>query len=572
LKIALLVATVTLLSNTIAVQRDFRDSWILEDLEIPFVLFVVAFTLAFFSEKRIRVMVALAVMGRCVLLLIPNLKYVWFQGAAIDMHQQYGMANYVYAEGHIATQGPIGVSFYGPAPSIHVLLAAFSIVLGTPVVDSMKYIPVLLSPLYPLLTYVILKRLRDARALRFGGESALKYGLFFSSVPLNIIEYMVTGSQFGVLIFFLASTCLVMSIAKEDRRYWLLFISVFLFWVTAHSTSSLIFTTMILGILAIQKIPYFRMKSYLRISTVLAATLICAAWLMFSAGFTFDAFVRLFSVTAPTGVAPPAEYIPSSFFELARINAFEAFKTVFVYSGAELFLLLLGLLALIVYLRKWKELDIVSRFLFVVGAFLILLLPVGIALKIGVFRILQLGSALFPILAGFFVSYLGKRVRMRARALQAVIVFSILLLATLELYACQPLIPSANILSKDLPADEPLSYVNSINSIYQRVMIRFAENHLVGTIASDIVTGNQLTGLTEFNFSTNYFLYYYPLDKDQVEKKYDYFLIHLPGKSGPFEERAEIRTTDLIAWAICNSSVIYSNGESYVLGNGFTLP
>jgi hypothetical protein len=55
------------------------------------------------------------------------LKYVWFQETAIDQHIQYGLANHVYNEGYIATQGRFGVSVYCNTPFIHLTFAIFSI-------------------------------------------------------------------------------------------------------------------------------------------------------------------------------------------------------------------------------------------------------------------------------------------------------------------------------------------------------------------------------------------------------------------------------------------------------------
>jgi hypothetical protein len=96
-------------------------------------------------------------------------------------------------------------------------------------------------------------------------------------------------------------------------------------------------------------------------------------------------------------------------------------------------------------------------------------------------------------------------------------------------------------------------------------MIRFARYHVTGKIASDRITENQIAGLTEFNFSTAHLIHYYPLDSDQPREQYDYFLIHLPGASGGFEERAEMRTADNITGSIYDSGIVYTDGESFVL-------
>jgi len=232
LKIVLLIEAAFLLFNCAALSRDYQDSWILEGLEISFAVFAITYAMTFFSEKRISLMVALAVIGRCVFLLIPNLKYVWFQGIWIDQHQQCGLANHVHNEGYIATQGPFGVSVYGSTPLMHLSFAIFSIVLNIPVVDSVKYLPVFLSPIYPLLTYVIMKNFKFLK-----GTTALKYALFVSSIPITPENYMVTGAQFGVLLAFLILTSLVTLLQKKDRRRWFIFIFFIFVLAATHSSS-----------------------------------------------------------------------------------------------------------------------------------------------------------------------------------------------------------------------------------------------------------------------------------------------------------------------------------------------
>ena len=556
LKLVLIIEIIVLLGNAVAISRDYQDSWILEGLEIPFMLFVATYALAFFSEKRISWMIALAVIGRCVFLLIPNLKYVWFQGIWIDQHVQYGLANHVYNEGYIATQGPFGVSVYGSTPLIHLTFAIFSIVLNMPVVDSVKYIPVFLSPIYPLLTYVIMKNLKFLQ-----GTTVLKYALFISSIPISSVNYIVAGAQFGVLLAFLILTSLVMLLQKNDRRHWYIFIFFIFVLAATHSSSSVLLTIFLLTITLLQKISYFRLKSYLQVPAVFAVTLICGAWLMFPGEFTYEKIVRVIFVGAPAGTTPAGGYIPSRFFELVRVDMLGAVKSFLVFNGADAFLLLLTLGGLMVVLKMRKQVSNTSKFLFLICGLMLSFIPIGFLLKVGGFRVLHLASPLFPIFSGIFILYVSKR-RVWVRA---VIFSSIILLATLQLYSCQPLIPSANILSKDLPTSEPIVYVTDVNSIYQRRMIEFARDHVGGRIACDRVTRNQITGLTEFDFSVAHLAGYYPLDKNQPERTYDCFLIHLPGASGAFGEQAEMRTRNLILEAIYNSSIVYTNGESYIL-------
>lgn len=552
----LLSAIIVLLGNTVAISRDYQDSWTLEGLEIPFVLFVATYALAFFSEKKVPSMVLLAVIGRVTFLLIPNMKYNWFLGTAIDQHVQYGLANYVYTGGYIATQGPSTVPVYGSTPLIHVTFAIFSIVLNVPVVDSLKFLPVFLSPIYPLLTYAIMKRFEFPR-----GKNALKYAVFISSVPISGQSFIVTGSQFGVLLAFLILGSLVMFFQKNDPRH--LFILIFFSFALAatHSASSLLLTSILVTIMLLQKVSYFRLKSYLKVPQLFAVTLICVAWLYFPAEHAFERISRLVFVGALAGATPATEQISPRFFSLAQIDILAAIKTFLVFYGAMFFLLFLTFASLIILLKRLKQLDGTSKFLFVMCGVTLLSVPIAFLIKLGMFRVLFFVSSLFPIFTGIFILRICKRGKWPT----AVIFSLIILLATLQLYKCQPLIPSANILEKDLPASEPIVYVTGVNSIYQRQMIEFVSNYIRGGIACDLVTREQIRGLTDFSFSVAYITGYYPLDKRQLEKRYYYFLVHLPGASGPFNEQAEMRTRDLILEAIYNSSVIYTNGESYTL-------
>jgi hypothetical protein len=105
-------------------------------------------------------------------------------------------------------------------------------------------------------------------------------------------------------------------------------------------------------------------------------------------------------------------------------------------------------------------------------------------------------------------------------------------------------------------------------------MINYAQGHInTGRIACDSITQNQVLGLTDYNFYKSHIADYYPfsilIDKNTIEQKFDYFLIHLPGKSGNLGVKPEIGTREFIIEATYNSSVLYSDGESYILGKPF---
>jgi hypothetical protein len=503
-------------------------------------------------------MIALAMIGHTVFLLIPNLKYVWFQGAAIDQNGQYSLANYVLNEGHITTQFAFAQR-YTTTPLIHLSFSIFSTILNVPVVDSMKYLPVLWSLIYPLLTYVIVRAMEFPQGVR-------KYALFFSSVPFSGEQYVVTGGLFGTLLAFLVLSTLVQIFQKGDRRYWII-CTIFVFALaTAHSVTSVILAISLILIMLLERILHFGKQSHWRASIPLGVALIAAVWLMFPASITLQEIVNTVFVSVPKGTTPHSEYISSTFFEHLRVNVLSAARSFAVTYGADAFFLVLTFVGLL-FLLKWrKKLNKAANSILILGWLTLFLMVVGYLMKLGAPRMLDFARPLFPVFAGVVVLRIGKKAWVR-KLILPVIFSAIILLATIEFYGCQPLVSSANVLYKGLPADVPMTYVNGVNSIYQRQMIEFATSHIKGIIASVQPTETQIVGLAGTNFSMANLINYYPIDKNQTEQRYDYFLINIPGKSGrPPDVPPPLQTTEIISKYIRNSSIIYTNGESYILG------
>lgn len=558
LRFVLVIEVIVFIVYAATFSRDYQDSWVLEGLEVPFMLFVVTYTVVFFSERRISWILALAVACSCIFLIIPSLKYVWFYGTAVDQSVQYSLADYVYDQGRIATSVTSEARHYTGTPLGHLSLAIFSTILGVQVVDSMKFLPILLSPIYPLLTYCIIRMLKVRKE-----ANVLKYALFVSSIPIFGASYLVTGSLFGVPLSFLALYNLVALLEKSDRRYWFLFIFFVFALAMTHSVSSMLLTMLLSITILLQKFFYSGMKRYLKIQAVFTVVSISVAWLMFQTEATLETVVHLVSIGIPSGKPPTATFIPPRFFELAQVDLLGAMKVLLVFHGADVFLLLLTLAGLIILMKMRKKANASSNFLFSFTFLVFLLLPLGLLARVGGFRLLRMVGPVFPIFCGLLLAHLSSK-----KAWLTAIIFSlIILLATLQIYRCQPLIPSANVLSKELSISEPIVYLTQINSIYQRQMIKFAREHVKGRIACDGTTRNQILGLAEYNFSIAQVIYwgYSPLEESNSELEYNFFLIHFPGVSGPFREQAEYRTRDLIVEVICNSSIMYTNGESYVL-------
>ena len=547
-----------LISNALVIIRDYQDSWILEGLEIPFVLFVTIYVAAFFFEKKISWMIILAIIGRLVFLIIPNLKYVWFQGPYIDQQWQYVLSNYICKEGYISTEKTF--SHYTTVPFTHLSFSIFSFILGISVVDSIKYLPVLTSSIYPLLTYMLVEKMEFSER-----NTILKYSLFLSSIPNAIEQYIITGRLFGILFVFLILFNIILILQKKDKRYWLLYTILIFTLATAHPVTIVILMALLLIIILIQRFSYLQQKSNLRLFIILLIASITAAWLMFQAQTSLQTILYEFFVAVPRGTTPTDEYIHPGFYEHIRANIFSALKSFSVHYGADTFFLILTLTSQLILIKNRKKLNNIMNVFFTYIWLTFLLMIIGFFLKLGILRVLHFIRILFPISSSILILHISKNKYLKT-LIYPIILF-IIILAPIELYICQPLVPSANVLYKDVPPEVPIGYLNLVNTIYQRHIIKFSEFYLSGTIVSDHNSQGQIIGLTEINFSIKNSIRYYPLDKNQRKRPYDYFLIRLPGKSGSLKENVAIVTPNQIIKNIYNSSIIYTNSQSHIIIN-----
>jgi hypothetical protein len=556
LKLLFVVATVVLLLNTVALTRDYQDSWILEGLEISFTFFVIVFTLTFFSERKESWLVIIAVAGRIVLLLIPNLKYVWYQGVYEDQGLQFNLSNFVMTTGHISPFSSTMTPEYTGSPLFHLLFTSFSLILNVPIVDAMKFVPILFAPLYPLLTYVIVKK------LGFAHGNITKYALFLSAIPTSIITYEVVGTMFGILLVLAILSLLVSVLNQSHRRYAILTIFFVFALAAAHTVSSVVLCVLLLCIILFQKVPLIGLKSAFRNSVALASISIICAWLLFSNYPALTAVVRIFVTSGGSSLS--SESIPSTFFSLVNTDIFGAITTFSVYYGCQLFLLVLVLVGLFMMLRTRNKLHDSDRLLIFLSCITVVFILVGAVIEFGPTRALAFESILFP----FFGAIAIFSIYRQKNWLAPLIFIPIIFLATIQVYACQPLITSANIVYPELPNNVPIGYANGVNSIYQRQLTTFVFSYVTsGAIASDATSYFQLLALANSNFKNNHMLKYFPPDHNLPVHGYNYFMTHIPGKAGVMDEPAQLRSPDLICQTVYNSSVVYSNGESFLLLN-----
>jgi len=568
LRFALAIQIVILLGSAVAISRDYQDSWVLEGLELPFAVFIVTYIAYFMVEKRFNSLILIALIAHATFLLIPNLKYVWFQGVAIDQHRQYRLALDTYNEGYI-NEGNI----YSETPLLALSFAVYSAISGLPVLQSMKYFPIILWFTYPIWIYIILRRLG-------ANFSLLKYALLVSSIPVKPeISYVVVGSLFGVFFVLLVLVQFMKLGENRKRNDWIVAIIFTLALVAGHSLSSIMLSTILLIVsillLILGRFSHYFTSAKPSLHGTLTIIVISVAWFSLIAQqileLSIDFFLynlnRLFNITlGHPRVITQSELIPMTFLKLDFLSRL---KVLLVFNGGDYLLMMFTLVAVLIiikksWLRKQRGLLLLSFYAITLMIFLLL----GLVLNLGFNwddRVFRLVSIVTPIFSGIFLYYI--ETKLRSKVVPMLIIGLLIVLATIQSYKYQPLIPAASSIGNQFPSDEPLVYRGLVNTAYQRYMIDHAERHLPsGTrIAADEVTGSQIVGLTSWNFSQDH-KFSYPLRKETTAP-YDYFLLHLPGISGKFEERAENRTRNVILSIIydLDHNIVYSNGESYIL-------
>ena len=563
LKLVLVIEIIVLLGNTAAISRDYQDSWILEGLEIPFAVFVVTYIAYFMVEKQFEWLIMFALIAHITFLLIPNLKYVWFQGVAIDQHLKYRLALSTYDEGYV----PPGTN-YSETPMLPLSFVVYSVMTGLPMAQIMKYFPLMLWFTYPIWVYIIVKKIS-------ANSSILKYTLLASSIPVAPeISYLVVGTLFGAFFVFLILIQCVKIAENGNRRNWIVAVIFAMVLVAGHSFSSMLLPVALLVATCLSSLSHRMLKLGLskvrsHLTSTMAIFMISLAWLSLVAQRIFASAVNFFASyfgISSTGKLPELLTIRPRFFEIDFISQIRALV---VFNGGDLLFMLftiIGVLLIIrkISLRKKSGLTFLSNY----AVALMFILLFGLVLNLGFDwgdRILRYVSTIAPIFSGVFLYHIESK--LRNRIIPLLLVGLLVVLAVVQLYQCQLLIPAASSLGNELPNDEPLVYVNSVNTVYQRSMITYAEGYLAnGTrIATDEVTGNQLFGLASWSFSENHKISY-PLKTKRLAP-HDYFLLHLPGISGKLYEKAEMRTRNVILSVIYNSSynIVYSNGESYIL-------
>lgn len=573
-KVLFFIAFIVLLITSFTLRRDYQDSWVLEGLIAPFAFFGLTFIACFLTEDRPKWLVVLACMYVLSVALVPALKYVWFQGVAIDQHAHYELAKTILQDGLVPYDRT-----YSNTPIMHIAIAIFSMITGFSIVDSFKIFPVIIWVMYPVTSYIIARKLFPDKVI------LSKYILLIASLTLPTISYVFVGGSFGFLMVFLLLLLMVSIIETHKRGYLFFFLFGSFILVAAHSFSSIIFLFFISVIFLIvmplfSHVPFKSIKSVAVITDgrhfkrlIIILLTINIAWLSLKAENLLNnlgSLIQTFVLGIAGSLTEIKQVIPSKFFDLSIVDRLQV---VVVFNGMDFLIIGLAIIGLMISMKKFDNKSSLNFIrLFFISALGLLLTQVFINFNgLEYIRIIWLMSVVCSIFAGVTLFQIDlalstPKISKIKKPLVTFFVVVILFFSSIEYYSCQPLIPSVEVTSPYGSNHYPIVEMGNVNSIYQRSMIKFAEMNLNrGVIVSDRATVNQIC-------SENYTFYrmitwYYPHGNNTEQISFDYFLIHLPGKSGVFSEPVEDRTTELILAGNANFSIVYNNGESFIAAN-----
>lgn len=552
-------------------QRTY-DVWILDGILIPTIVFVVfSVTLESFV-KEAKQLALLASLFLIALNIIPGLKYPLFYGV-YDSPAHYRFTSQLVALGHVP-QDEFYSRSYGSNPDMHILMACFSIIPGISVNDVFRFIVPALFGLVPLIAYFITKDIIDSRLQ--------KYVIIASSLPV-VAGYEVFGTSLALIPFFLLlGVFLRCCFVQTDRKlFFLVFVILAFRLVTSHAVTAFFTSVLLVGcFLALVLLKELGKKSaatavsHLSFAPGLFFMVLLWGWWMNNSIFNLDTFTEL--ITNLLGSATPA--IPTRFYEIPLLAQLQVLVVLHLSTAI---VLILSLIGLFIFLRRpIKNMSTKERAFYsciiVILSLVVFFVSVQLALNFGALQYSRFIAYAMPLsifLGGLALGSLHKEFDKVFSANVSRFTFACLLslvgvLCLIQFFPFQPLVPKANAVSKSLPESQYLVDLVIINTVYQKDMIFFAQNHSTrGLIASDAVTSYQVYGFSNSSFFSRQVSQSLLLVNSTQDLKWDLFLLHTT-EAGPFQEKPEYRTEERIeSLRLTAGNVIYDNGGSFIISH-----
>jgi hypothetical protein len=557
-----------------------QDLWILQGIFLPTLIYISAFVIIALKIDNNKILVFLSAAFLITLNAIPDIKYQFFLGT-FDSAAHYGFANQILTTGFVSTTGFYS-SQYADFPGMHILLSAVSLVLGISLVESVKILTSIIYGVIPFLFYFVSNGILD--------KKLQKYLIISSGLPVTYMSYILGGVEFATP-FFLAFLCIFLknNLHRFNKTYSIVLLIVFVGILFSHAVTS-ISLILLTGLMLILLFPLkFLRRTYSYFGYIFSTlgilaliSIILIAWFDLKATSIFD----LFKSIAQSYFSPTVEntVVPSTFF---KVPLLDQLRILILYHARDAMVFVFSLVGLFALFREFLPRN---RYLFKNLFIPLLCLMLATLLLLGFdfitgrseyLRFLVYILSLSPFLIGLslwsidrFSEKIAKSNWKRLIFLFAVI-FSIIAISLVQIYPYQPLMPSANVISKTYPTSEYLFDVSDVNTIYQVSMINFADKYSPTDlrITSDLSTSWQIAGFASENFSNHQIGFGYSpflTNLTAIGLNWDICLTHYDGKAGPLNEYIGNRTRSAIdEFRVNSGDAVYDNGESFIINREF---
>lgn len=561
--------TVAFVSVVFLKQRGYQDTWILQDVFVPTMVYILTSLAVAVLANDNRVVVLVCASFLVVLNAIPNLKYQLFYGT-FDSVGHYGYVKGLLSLGFVPQTG-FYASTYSDFPGMHIFIGSLSLILGVLPGESIKIVTSLIFGIIPLMTYFATNRVFEPNIQRF---------IIVAAGLPTVTSYALGGTPFAVPFYF-SILCMVfrINLSTENKRQYIIVLLILVYGLLlSHAVTTLYLISFFVIALLLLKFLSIRGKRVLKgyqsthavvpwLLVILAVSF--AARLAFGSGKILEIFT---SAGESILIGSTSSIVPGRFFELP-FSAQVIFLALNYAKDAVIGLMsFIGVIVLFVKLRRRNE-EIYSKFymllLCFIGAILVLLTFQFLSgfSGIGYGRFITFAVVLSTFLVGLFLWHVNEHVsgNRLGPALIVLLLFLCISTSLIQIFSCQPIVPRANILSQDLPVNEYVYDYQSVNTVYQEEMIFFAEisSPNDARVASDVVTRWQIYGFANDAFISRH-IYLSPLQYPNLT--WDLFLLHYDGKAGPLNEKVEYRTNErLTELKDTLGNVVYDNGESFII-------
>lgn len=558
------VSAVWALATSIHLNRIYQDSWILDSMLPQIAILLIGYAIIIIIENNLSRLALFTSSVAFLLNAIPALKYHFVYGSASDQAAHFDLIRSIAITGQVDPGSP-----YASTPGFQALAASLSsFSMGSLVVWS-KILPAFLGALIPLCFYMLCQR-SPVPSLH------AKLIIVLSAFSLPLL-YRLNGTAFTVpivvfLVTFLFLRWLEDFPSRERLTYTLLvllFLLAILFWhpATTIVISSALILSGLIFILWPAKRGMFLGLAETAISLGLIAIIAAFAYWMFSAEFVWLNFVENIRLVLHSDLTP--DPIPLRTYQIPYIDRILIFSS--YHSRDAVFITLASYGILVLFITRSKKKFV--RFLRTYAVLWLVLTGILVAVLLSGFgaqgyrRFIYYLVALSPPLAGYglwaFLVLLKKNSPRFSNSIPAFIgLMLIFILACLQLYPYQPIIPDFN---KDgiRSGDSPVVYIHQVNTLNQYLMLKFAINHLP--------TQTQL--LTDYIGNRQAMLFFDRKACDLIHRTVNqrpepaYLLIHMPGIAGAYVEQAEYRSeSNISSWVEKpQMSKVYDNGGSFIL-------